>query len=676
MSFELSSRFAPGGGQPRAIQELVEGIHSKREHQVLLGVTGSGKTFTIANVLQQVNRPALILSHNKTLAAQLYGEFKTFFPKNRVEYFVSYYDYYQPEAFIPSTNTYIEKDLSINEEIDKLRLSATAALLSGRRDTLIVSSVSCIYGIGNPESFKNNTIEIYQGQQIQRNVFLRQLVRAQYSRSIAEERYGTFRVTGDTVDIFLSYEKIVIRIVFWGDEIETIQKLAPETNFVVEEVETCKVFPNKLFVTNESELPEILFSIQKDLKVRVEQFKEQGLPLEAKRLEDRVTEDIEMIRELGYCSGIENYSRYFDDRKEGDRPFCLLDYFPEDFLMIIDESHVTIPQIGGMFNGDRSRKKNLVEHGFRLPAALDNRPLQFHEFDSLISQYVYVSATPGDYEMEKSEGVVVEQIIRPTGLLDPVIEIRPTMFQVDDLMKEIEIQKQKNGRILVTTLTKRMAEELSRHFGTYGIRAKYIHSEIDTLDRVQILRELRIGSFDVLVGINLLREGIDLPEVSLVAIMDADKEGFLRSERSLTQIAGRAARNSEGKVIMYADKITGSMERTIDKTRFRRELQMKYNEKNNITPKTIIKSRKEIFSQTTVAETEKGKKYTEDDSKILTSLEDGKYDKDLIAKEIKEFEQKMERAAKRLDFVEAAKYRDILFSLKALKKETKKAKSG
>ena len=595
MKFELSSQYKPTGDQPQAIEQLSEGINSGIKAQTLLGVTGSGKTFTMANVIERVQRPTLILSHNKTLAAQLYSEFKSFFPNNSVQYFVSYYDYYQPEAYIPSVDKYIEKDLMINDEIDKLRLATTSALLSGRNDVIVVSSVSCIYGIGNPQDFHSNVIEIKIGQKIARNVFLRQLVDALYSRNEVDLSRGTFRVKGDTVDIRLAYEEIVLRISFWGDEIEAISTVHPTDGVSLGPHDCFKIYPANIFVTSRERQASAIAQIQLDLGQQVDFFYKEARPVEAKRLNERVTYDIEMIKEVGHCSGIENYSRYFDGRSPGSRPFCLLDYFPDNFLTIIDESHVTVPQIRAMHGGDLSRKMNLVEYGFRLPAALDNRPLKFEEFESLTKQIIYVSATPADYELEKSEGVVVEQIIRPTGLLDPIIEVRTSINQIDDLIDEIQERADKDERVLVTTLTKRMAEELNDYLQKLRIRCAYIHSDVDTLDRIQILDDLRAGIYDVLIGVNLLREGLDLPEVSLVAILDADKEGFLRSHRSLTQTVGRAARNLNGMVIMYADKITDSMQQTIDETNRRRMLQLEYNEKNGITPQAIIKARNRII---------------------------------------------------------------------------------
>ncbi|MCF8297684.1 MAG: excinuclease ABC subunit UvrB [Saprospiraceae bacterium] len=669
MQFQLTSDFKPTGDQPEAIQQLVEGLSRGDAAQVLLGVTGSGKTFTIANVIQQINRPTLVLSHNKTLAAQLYGEFKQFFPDNAVEYFVSYYDYYQPEAYLPSTNTYIEKDLSINDEIEKLRLSATSSLLSGRRDVIVVSSVSCIYGIGNPDDFTNNVINLKAGQKITQNKLLHQLVTSLYSRNEVIFDRGNFRVKGDTIDIFPAYADFAYKIFFFGDEIEGIETFDPMTGHTTADVESINIYPANIFVTSKDKMKDALVFIQDDMVKQVEYFKEIGKHLEAKRLKDRVVYDLEMMRELGYCSGIENYSRYFDGREVGARPFCLLDYFPDDYLMVVDESHVTLSQVRAMYGGDRSRKQNLVEYGFRLPSALDNRPLQYDEFESMNKQTIYVSATPGDYELQKCEGVVVEQLIRPTGLLDPVIEVRPSLNQIDDLLDEMEQVIAKNERVLVTTLTKRMAEELAAYLIRVGIRCRYIHSEIDTLDRVEILRELRLGSFDVLVGVNLLREGLDLPEVSLVAILDADKEGFLRSERSLTQTAGRAARNINSKVIMYADKVTGSMQRTIDETNRRRIKQLKYNEDNNITPTQITKSIESIMGQTSVMDKAEihPKTYVENDAVNIAADPVVKYmSKEQIQKAITKSKKEMEKAVKELDFIMAARFRDEIFELEKI----------
>lgn len=674
LKFNITSEYKPTGDQPEAIKQLSEGIRRSDDHQTLLGVTGSGKTFTMANVVQNVQRPTLVLSHNKTLAAQLYGEFKQFFPENAVEYFVSYYDYYQPEAYIPVTNTYIEKDLSINEEIEKLRLSASSALLSGRRDVIVISSVSCIYGIGNPDDFYSNVIEFKVGETISRNKFLHMLVSSLYSRTEAEFKRGTFRVKGDTIDIFVAYGDFAYRVFFWGDEIEEIESFDPFTGEKISTYDFVKLFPANIFVTTQQRMHQAIRQIQDDLLRQIGYFKENGKALEAKRLEDRVTYDMEMMKELGYCSGIENYSRYFDGRDVGSRPFCLLDYFPDDYLMVIDESHVTIPQIRAMYGGDRSRKQNLVEYGFRLPSALDNRPLKFDEFESMINQAVYVSATPADYELEKSEGVVVEQLIRPTGLLDPIIEIRPSLNQIDDLMEEISQRIQKDERVLVTTLTKRMAEELTKYLQKMKISCRYIHSDVDTLERVEIMRDLRMGIFDVLVGVNLLREGLDLPEVSLVAILDADKEGFLRSERSLTQTAGRAARNLNSLVLMYADKVTDSMQRTIDETNRRREKQLAYNAEHNITPTQIMKSKEAILGQTSVADSRKKdpKAYVENETTDIAADPVVQYmSAEQIKKAIDKTRKSMEKAAKELDFIEAARLRDEMIGLEKLQKEQK-----
>lgn len=674
MELKIVSDFKPTGDQPEAIRQLVEGVNNDELHQTLLGVTGSGKTFTVANVIEQTQKPTLILSHNKTLAAQLYGEFKQFFPNNAVEYFVSYYDYYQPEAFIPTTNTYIEKDLAINDEIEKLRLSTTSSLLSGRRDVIVVSSVSCIYGLGNPDDFLSGIIRVSRGQKIARNTLLHQFVTSLYSRSEMEFKRGTFRVKGDTVDIFLAYADSAYRFTFFGDEIEEIESIDPVSGKRIDRQEHVSVFPANIFVTNPQSQLKAIWKIQEDMVKQVDYFKEIGKPLEAKRLEDRTTYDLEMIRELGYCSGIENYSRYFDGREQGQRPFCLLDYFPDDFLMVIDESHVTIPQLRAMYGGDRSRKINLVEYGFRLPAAMDNRPLKFEEFEAMQRQVIYVSATPADYEIEKSEGVIVEQVIRPTGLLDPPIEVRPCLNQVDDLLEEIANTVKSDERVLVTTLTKRMAEELAKYLTKLSIKCRYIHSEVETLDRVEILRDFRLGVFDVLIGINLLREGLDLPEVSLVAILDADKEGFLRSNRSLTQTAGRAARNVNGRVIFYADKITASMQKTMDETERRREKQLKYNEANNITPQQIIRSKEKIIGQTIVskARSDKYAAYTEPETTGIAADPVVNYmSKDQLQKTINNTRKKMETAARELDFIEAARLRDEMFGLEKLMKEKK-----
>lgn len=671
MIFKLEAPFQPTGDQPEAINQLVKGLQDHVPYQTLLGATGTGKTFTIANVVEKVQKPTLVLSHNKTLAAQLYGEFKQFFPQNAVEYFVSYYDYYQPEAYIPASDLYIEKDLSVNEEIEKLRLSTTSALLSGRRDILVVSSVSCIYGMGNPADFYEQTVRIKKGDVISRNQFLYKLIEALYFRTELEFKRGTFRVVGDTVDIFLAYADNAVRILFWGDEIEEIELIDPYTGKTIQPLENFVINPANLFVTTKERLKNAIVHIQDDMVKQVEFFKSIGKPLEAKRLEQRVEHDIEMIKELGYCSGIENYSRYFDGRNSGSRPFCLLDYFPEDWLLVIDESHVTMPQLRAMYNGDRLRKTNLVDYGFRLPAALDNRPLKFEEFEGLLNQVIYVSATPGDYELQQSEGVFVEQVIRPTGLLDPVVEVRPSMNQIDDLLDEIEKRVKKDERVLVTTLTKRMAEELNKYMQKLHIRCRYIHSEVDTVERVEILRDLRLGIFDVLIGVNLLREGLDLPEVSLVAILDADKEGFLRNHRSLIQTIGRAARNINGLVVMYADKITDSMRKAIEETERRREKQIAYNLEHGLTPKALIKTKEEILQQTLVAGKKsvgKGnKEYNEPDEISMAAEEKVNYkSKADVQKLIDKTRKQMEAAAKDLDFIEAAKLRDELFELQRL----------
>jgi len=668
MDFNIISDYEPTGDQPTAIKNLVSGINSGEPAQVLLGVTGSGKTFTIANVIQEVQKPTLVLSHNKTLAAQLYGEFKQFFPDNAVEYFISYYDYYQPEAFIPTSGTYIEKDLSINEEIEKLRLSATSALLSGRRDVIVVASVSCIYGIGNPEEFGKNVIKIQEGDRIPRNQLLFKLVEVLYSRATADFTRGTFRVKGDTVDIFVAYGDFAYRLFFWGDEIEAIQRVDPESGKKISDEKIITIFPANLFVTGRDVIDTAIHEIQDDLVSQLSFFEKDMKLMEAKRLKERTEFDLEMIRELGYCSGVENYSRYFDRRQPGTRPFCLLDYFPDDYLLVIDESHVTLPQVRAMWGGDRSRKVNLVDYGFRLPSALDNRPLKFDEFESLTNQVIYVSATPADYELTKSEGVVVEQIIRPTGLLDPVIEVRPSGNQIDDLLEEID-QTIKNGfRVLVTTLTKRMAEELDKYLAKVGVKSRYIHSEVKPLDRVEILRELRLGIFDVLVGVNLLREGLDLPEVALVAILDADKEGFLRNERSLVQTIGRAARNEYGKVVMYADKTTDSMQLAIDETNRRRVRQKAYNEAHGITPKTVIKSHDRIMGQTKVADSKRNAKiYVENNPEEVDVAADPiiQYlSKDKLEKLSRQTQKRMEAAAKELNFMEAARLRDEWMGIK------------
>lgn len=668
MEFKLVSEYVPTGDQPEAIAQLTAGIERGDASQVLLGVTGSGKTFTVANVISRVQRPTLVLSHNKTLAAQLYSEFKQFFPENLVEYFVSYYDYYQPEAFIPVTNTYIEKDLSINDEIEKLRLSTTSALLSGRRDVIVVSSVSCLYGIGNPAEFHKSVIHIKAGQKLARNRFLLSLVESLYSRKDFDPLRGDFRVKGDTIDIYLAYADYMVRVTFWGDEIESIETWDPATMTKRHRFEEFNIYPANIFVTSKETLNSAIWEIQQDLEKQVAYFREIGKNLEAKRLSERVHYDLEMMKELGYCSGIENYSRYFDRRQTGQRPFCLLDYFPDDFLFVMDESHVTYPQISAMYGGDRSRKVNLVDYGFRLPAALDNRPLKKEEFESMLYQSIYVSATPGDYELAKAGGVVVEQVIRPTGLLDPPIEIRPSLNQIDDLLDEISLRTDKQERVLVTTLTKRMAEELTRYLDRNGVRVRYIHSEVDTLERVEILRDLRTGLFDVLVGVNLLREGLDLPEVSLVAVLDADKEGFLRSDRSLTQTAGRAARNVNGLVIMYADKVTGSMQRTIDETNRRREIQIRYNEAHGITPTQIVKStRNDGFMQSGKQKTQPVG-YAESGDMVSVAADPVvKYmNKEDLEKTIKKTRKAMEKAAKELDFMEAARLRDEVFELEEL----------
>ncbi|WP_405269962.1 excinuclease ABC subunit UvrB [Cellulophaga sp. Ld12] len=661
MKFKVVSEFKPTGDQPNAIKELVEGLDTGEKYQTLLGVTGSGKTFTVANVIEEVQKPTLVLAHNKTLAAQLYSEFKQFFPDNAVEYFVSYYDYYQPEAYIPTSGLYIEKDLSINEDIEKLRLSTTSSLLSGRRDVIVVASVSCLYGIGNPVEFQKNVISVHKDQVISRTKFLHQLVQSLYSRTTADFRNGNFRVKGDVVDVFPSYTDHAFRIHFFGDEIEEIEAFDPLKNTKLDTYENLNIYPANMFVTSPDILQNAIHQIQDDLVKQIDFFKEVGKPLEAKRLEERTNFDLEMIRELGYCSGIENYSRYLDGREPGTRPFCLLDYFPDDYLMVVDESHVTISQVHAMYGGDRSRKENLVEYGFRLPAAMDNRPLKFEEFEALQNQVIYVSATPADYELQLSDGVFVEQIIRPTGLLDPIIEVRPSLNQIDDLVEEIQQRNEKDERTLVTTLTKRMAEELAKYLDRINVRCRYIHSDVDTLERVEIMQNLRKGIFDVLIGVNLLREGLDLPEVSLVAILDADKEGFLRSNRSLTQTVGRAARNLNGKAIMYADKITASMKQTIDDTNYRREKQIAYNTKHNMVPKALNKSLDSVLAKNSVSTYHFEKEIAraaEPDMDYLT--------KEQIEKMIREKRKDMEKAAKELDFMQAAKLRD---EIKMLQKQ-------
>ncbi len=673
MEFKLTSEYVPTGDQPMAIDQLENGLRSGEPSQVLLGVTGSGKTFTMANVINRLNRPTLVLSHNKTLAAQLYGELKQFFPENAVEYFISYYDYYQPEAYIPTSNVYIEKDLSINDEIEKLRLSATSQLLTGRQDIIVVASVSCIYGIGNPEEFGKNVVRIQEGDILSRNIFLHSLVDILYSRTSADFRRGNFRVQGDTVDVFLAYADFAIRVIFWGDEIEAIQRIDPIDGKKISDERIVTIYPANLFVTSKDMIHQAIHEIQDDLMDQVHLFEKEKRFIEAKRVKERTEFDLEMIRELGYCSGIENYSRYFDRRNIGARPFCLLDYFPDNYLMIIDESHVTVPQVRAMWGGDRSRKVNLVDYGFRLPSALDNRPLTFNEFEQMINQVVYVSATPGDYELRKSEGVIVEQLIRPTGLLDPEIEVRPSLNQIDDLLEEIDETVKIGDRILVTTLTKRMAEELTKYLEKAGVKCRYIHSEVKTLDRVEILRELRLGVFDVLVGVNLLREGLDLPEVSLVAILDADKEGFLRNQRSLVQTIGRAARNDRGKVIMYADKITDSMQIAIEETNRRRAIQQEYNQKHGITPLTVQKSKESILGQTKVADKKKAsaKYYIEEEATIAADPVVQYMPKDELKKMIDKTKKNMEKAAKDLDFMEAARLRDEMMELEKLMKENK-----
>jgi len=672
VKFELTSEYKPTGDQPEAITQLREGIERGDDAQILLGVTGSGKTFTIANLIQQVQRPTLVLSHNKTLAAQLYGEFRQFFPKNAVEYFISYYDYYQPEAYLPVTNTYIEKDLSINDEIEKLRLSATSALLSGRRDVIVVSSVSCIYGIGNPDDFAESIVRIKTADIVPVKKFLQALVNILYSRNDITIERGTFRVRGDTIDISPAYADFCIRVCFFGDEVESIETFEPVNGRFIEKHDSISIYPANLFITSQDKMKKAIADIHHDLIAHIAYFKDMGKMMEAKRIEDRVSYDMEMMRELGYCSGIENYSRYFDGRKPGGRPFCLLDCFPDDYIMVIDESHVTIPQIRAMYGGDRSRKQTLVEYGFRLPSAMDNRPLKFDEFEGMVNQIIFVSATPADYELQKCDGVVVEQVLRPTGLLEPVIEVRPSLNQIDDLLHEIDLRVKISERVLVTTLTKKMAEELTKYMVKLDIRCKYIHSEVDTLERVRILRELRTGEIDVLVGVNLLREGLDLPEVSLVAILDADKEGFLRSERSLTQTAGRAARNINSRVIMYADKMTDSMRRTIEETNRRREKQLKYNAEHNITPTQIVKTTESILGQTRMADTKdkEAKAYVEKDKTNIAADPVVQYmKKEQIQKLLSKVKSDMEKAVKVLDFMEAARLRDEMYELEKLLKE-------
>ena len=673
MPFKLESPFKPTGDQPQAIEQLINGINAGEKSQVLLGVTGSGKTFTMANVIKELNRPTLILTHNKTLTAQLYGEFKEFFPDNAVEYFVSYYDYYQPEAYLAVTNTFIEKDLQINEEVDKLRLRATSSLLSGRRDIIIVASVSCIYGMGNPEDFQQSIVRIHRGQTITRNTFLLELVNSLYSRTEIEFARATFRVRGDTVDINLPYADHGLRVTFFGDEIESIENLEIESGKRIIEVEEAAIFPANLYVPPRDRMNQIVRDIQDEMVAQEKYFTDEKKYIEAQRIKERTNFDLEMIKELGYCSGVENYSRFFDGRRPGTRPFCLLDYFPDDYLMMVDESHVTIPQVRGMWGGDRARKTNLVSYGFRLPSAMDNRPLNFTEFESLTNQMIYVSATPGNYELEQTEGDFVEQIVRPTGLLDPPIEVRPSLNQIDDLLEEVDQRIAKNERILITTLTKRMSEELQKYMEKMDVKCRYIHSEVDTMDRVEILRDLRLGEFDALIGVNLLREGLDLPEVSLVAILDADKEGFLRNDRSLTQTAGRAARNSNGLVIFYADKVTNSMRRTIDETNRRRVIQMEYNEKHGITPTTVSKTREEIINTSSILDirSPKTKAYFEPaEPSLAADPVIGYMTRDQIERMVSETEVKMKKAAKDLDFITAAQFRDELFALKKRLKNT------
>jgi excinuclease ABC subunit B len=668
MPFRLHTPYAPAGDQPDAIKQLTEGVEAGEQHQTLLGVTGSGKTFTIANLIQNVQKPTLVLTHNKTLVAQLYGEFKQFFPDNAVGYFVSYYDYFQPEAYLPTSDTYIEKDLNINEELDKLRLQATTELLSGRRDIIVVASVSCIYGIGNPTEFENGIVRIKKGESISRQGFLHSLVNSLYNRTQTDFTRGSFRVKGDTVDINLPYVDYGYRVTFFGDEIEEIESIDVKTNKRIAKVEHAAIFPANLYVAPKDMMQQILYEIQDELAAQNDYFKKIGRLIEAQRIKERVEYDVEMMRELGYCNGVENYSRFFDRRSPGTRPFCLLDYFPDDFLCVIDESHQTIPQISGMYGGDRSRKMVLVDYGFRLPSALDNRPLNFHEFESLVNQTIYVSATPGEYELEKCGGVVVEQVVRPTGLLDPPIEVRPSVNQIDDLLDEIDKRVADGDRVLVTTLTKRMAEEMDKYLQRINIKSKYIHSDVDTLERVEILRQLRLGEIDVLVGVNLLREGLDLPEVSLVAILDADKEGFLRNERSLTQTAGRAARNVKGKVIFYGDKITDSMQKTMDETTRRREKQIAYNIAHNITPKTVVKSKEQVFAQTSVLDIkgyDASSQYITDNALVTQAAEEQVVYQTIpqMEKAIGKIKKEMEKAARDLDFMEAARLRDVMFGM-------------
>jgi excinuclease ABC subunit B len=673
MSFQIESNYQPTGDQPKAIAALSANILGGERAQVLLGVTGSGKTFTMANVIQTVDRPTLILTHNKTLTAQLYGEFKQFFPNNAVEYFVSYYDYYQPESYIPVTDTFIEKDLQINEEVDKLRLRATSSLLSGRRDIIIVASVSCIYGMGNPEDYKTGIVRIQRGQIISRNIFLHLLVDILYSRTETDFSRATFRVRGDTVDINLPYVDYGYRITFFGDEIENIESIEVESGYKLERLDSVAIFPANLYVAPKERVQQVLDNIQDELTEQVKYFESDGRPIEARRIYERTNFDIEMIKELGYCQGVENYSRFFDQRKPGTRPFCLLDYFPEDYLLIIDESHATIPQVRGMWGGDRARKQNLVNYGFRLPSAMDNRPLNFTEFETLVNQVVFVSATPSDYELQQTDGEIVEQIVRPTGLLDPPIEVRPSLNQIDDLLEEVNLRVERNERVLITTLTKRMAEELAKYFTKLDIKVRYIHSEVDTMERVEIIRDLRLGEFDVLIGVNLLREGLDLPEVSLVAILDADKEGFLRNERSLTQTAGRAARNSNGLVLFYADKITNSMQRTIDETNRRRSIQIEYNTVNGITPRTVSRTREEIINASSILDI-RGKQQRMDSDELTQLKSTGdpiieQMNAPQLEKLLTQTEKKMKEAAKDLDFISAAQYRDEMLGIKRKLKE-------